>query len=101
MAHDEAISPVEGAAVLEALFHQSPTGLLILDTELRILRINLTRPVLHAVPPEQITGRHVTEVYDLSALPLPNTSSMQVGTSFGTNRGRSSRSYRAAAVGAA
>ncbi|MFI2203300.1 SpoIIE family protein phosphatase [Streptomyces sp. NPDC020192] len=67
MAQDEAISPVEGAAVLEALFHQSPTGLLILDTELRILRINLTRPVLHAAPPEQIMGRHVTEVYDLSA----------------------------------
>ncbi|MFI6358524.1 SpoIIE family protein phosphatase [Streptomyces sp. NPDC050743] len=67
MAQDEAISPVEGAPVLEALFHQSPTGLLILDTELRILRINITRPVLHAAPPEQIMGRHVTEVYDLSA----------------------------------
>ncbi|MER5918030.1 PAS domain-containing protein, partial [Streptomyces sp. NPDC001982] len=67
MAHNEAISPVEGAAVLEALFHQSPTGLLILDTELRILRINLTRPVLHEAPSEQITGRYLTDVYDLSA----------------------------------
>ncbi|MFF3463914.1 SpoIIE family protein phosphatase [Streptomyces sp. NPDC002619] len=67
MAQKEAISPVEGAAVLEALFHQSPTGLLILDTELRILRINLTRPALHEAPPEQITGRYLTDVYDLSA----------------------------------
>ncbi|MFF3919801.1 SpoIIE family protein phosphatase [Streptomyces sp. NPDC001852] len=67
MAQNEAVSPGEGAAVLEALFRQSPTGLLILDTELRILRINLTRPVLHEVPTEQIVGRHVTDVYDLSA----------------------------------
>ncbi|MGW1799731.1 PAS domain-containing protein, partial [Streptomyces sp. NPDC001984] len=67
MAHNEAISPVEDAAVLEALFDQSPTGLLILDTELRVLRINLTRPVLHEAPPEQIVGRHFTDVYDLSA----------------------------------
>ncbi|MFD0507658.1 PAS domain-containing protein [Streptomyces chiangmaiensis] len=67
MAHNEAISPVEDAAVLEALFDQSPTGLLILDTDLRILRLNLTRPALHAVHPEQTTGRHITDVYDLSA----------------------------------
>ncbi|MGW0633922.1 SpoIIE family protein phosphatase, partial [Streptomyces sp. NPDC002758] len=67
MAHNEAISPVEDAVVLEALFHQSPTDLLILDTQLRILRINLTRPVLHEAPPEQIMGRHITDVYGLSA----------------------------------
>ncbi|MGW1803325.1 SpoIIE family protein phosphatase, partial [Streptomyces sp. NPDC001984] len=67
MAQNEAISPVEGAAVLEALFDQSPTGLLILDTELRILRIHFTRPVLHEAPPEQIMGRHITDEYDLSA----------------------------------
>ncbi|MER6125433.1 SpoIIE family protein phosphatase [Streptomyces sp. NPDC001795] len=67
MAQNEAVSPGEGAAVLEALFHRSPTGLLILDTELRILRINLTRPALHEAPTEQIVGRHVTDVYDLSA----------------------------------
>ncbi|MGW4518844.1 SpoIIE family protein phosphatase [Streptomyces sp. NPDC004393] len=52
---------------METLFHQSPTGLLILDTELRILRINLTSPVLHEAPPEQIVGRHLTDIYDLSA----------------------------------
>ncbi|MFF3518062.1 PAS domain-containing protein [Streptomyces sp. NPDC002573] len=67
VAQSEAVSPGEGAAVLEALFCQSPTGLLILDTELRILRINLTRPVLHEAPTEQIVGRHVTDMYDLSA----------------------------------
>jgi PAS domain S-box-containing protein len=67
VAQNEAISPVEDAAVLKALFHQSPTGLLILDTDLRVLRFNLTRPVLHKVPPEPIVGRHITDVYDLSA----------------------------------
>ncbi|MGJ5752364.1 PAS domain S-box-containing protein [Streptomyces puniciscabiei] len=66
MAHNEAISPVEGAAVLEALFHQSPTGLMVLDRELRILRINVDTPFLHTAPPEQIMGRRVTDVYDFS-----------------------------------
>ncbi|WP_433448526.1 SpoIIE family protein phosphatase [Streptomyces sp. CA-142005] len=67
MAHNEAISPVEGAAVLEALFHQSPTGLMVLDTELRILWSNVNRPVLKSGPSEEIIGRHFTDVYDLSA----------------------------------
>ncbi|MER6473073.1 SpoIIE family protein phosphatase [Streptomyces collinus] len=66
MAHNQAISPVEGAAVLEALFHQSPTGLMVLDRELRILRINVDTPFLHTAPPEQIMGRRVTDVYDFS-----------------------------------
>ncbi|WP_164836515.1 PAS domain-containing protein [Actinacidiphila soli] len=53
--------------VLEALFHQSLAGLLVLDTELRIRRVHVTAPVLHEAPPEQIMGRHFTDVYDLSA----------------------------------
>ncbi|MQY36753.1 hypothetical protein SRB17_47550 [Streptomyces sp. RB17] len=67
MAQNEAISPVEGAAVLEALFHQSPTGLMVLDTELRILRIKVDSPFLYEASPEQVTGRRVTDVYDFSA----------------------------------
>ncbi|QTE01945.1 SpoIIE family protein phosphatase [Streptomyces cyanogenus] len=67
MAHNEAISPVEGAAVLEALFHQSPAGLMLLDTELRILWINVDTPVLESGTPEEILGRRFTDVYDLSA----------------------------------
>ncbi|MFF7188895.1 SpoIIE family protein phosphatase [Streptomyces sp. NPDC008222] len=55
------------AAVLEALFHQSPTGLLVLDTDLRILRVKAAPPLLDEVPCEQITGRHCNDVYDLSA----------------------------------
>ncbi|MGW2937693.1 SpoIIE family protein phosphatase [Streptomyces sp. NPDC001156] len=66
MVQNEAISPVEDAAALAVLFDQSPTDLLILDPELRILRINPTRPLLHEVPLEQITGRDFTDVYDLS-----------------------------------
>ncbi|MFJ1604544.1 SpoIIE family protein phosphatase [Streptomyces sp. NPDC088253] len=64
MAHNEAA--VEGAAVLEALFHQSPRDLMILDTKLRILRINGCTTAVHA-PPEQMMGRHLTDVFDLSA----------------------------------
>ncbi|MGW2939902.1 SpoIIE family protein phosphatase, partial [Streptomyces sp. NPDC001156] len=67
MAHNEASSPVEDAAVLQVLFDQSPTDLLILDPELRVLRVNLTRPLLHEAPPEQIMGRHITDEYDFSA----------------------------------
>ncbi|MGW0212624.1 PAS domain-containing protein, partial [Streptomyces sp. NPDC003233] len=67
MAHNEAISPVAGAAVLESLFHRSPTGLMVLDTELRILWTNVNTPVLKSGPPEEILGRHFTDVYDLSA----------------------------------
>jgi PAS domain S-box-containing protein len=67
VAQNEAIPPGVGAAVLEALFHQSPAGLLVLDTELRILRVHTATPVLHEAPPEQIMGRHFTDVYDLSA----------------------------------
>ncbi|MDT0470102.1 SpoIIE family protein phosphatase [Streptomyces gibsoniae] len=67
MARNEAISPDEDAAVLEVLFDQSPTDLLILDADLRVLRINLTRPLLYEMPLEQIIGRHFTEIYGLSA----------------------------------
>ncbi|WP_329292851.1 ATP-binding SpoIIE family protein phosphatase [Streptomyces sp. NBC_01455] len=67
MPQDETISPVEDAAVLEALFQHSRTGLLILDTQLRIRRFSVPRPVLHEEPPEQILGRPVTDVYNLSA----------------------------------
>lgn len=42
-----------------------------------------------------------TPVLDELALPLPNTSSVHMGAGFGVGRGRSSRRYRVAAVGAA
>ncbi|MFI1765914.1 SpoIIE family protein phosphatase [Streptomyces sp. NPDC020800] len=67
MAENEVASHAGDAAVLEALFHQSPTNLLVLDTELRILRISLAGPVLYESPPERIAGRHITDVFDLSA----------------------------------
>ncbi|MEU4038378.1 SpoIIE family protein phosphatase [Streptomyces collinus] len=66
MAHRQAISSDEGVALLDALFRQSPTGLMVLDRELRIVRISVNTPVLHPEPPEQITGRRFTDVYDLS-----------------------------------
>ena len=67
MAHNEAVSRVEGAAVLEALCHQSLAGLMVLDTELRILWISVNTPVLKSGPSEETRCRHFTDVYDLSA----------------------------------
>ncbi len=64
---NEAVSPVEDAAVLKALFRQSPTGLLILDKDLRILRVSLSRPVLPEASLERVRGRRLTDVYALSA----------------------------------
>ncbi|MCX4571854.1 PAS domain-containing protein [Streptomyces sp. NBC_01571] len=67
MPQNEAVPAVEDSAVLEALFRQSPTGLLILDRELRVLRASLPRPVLRKEPAEQPIGRRLTDVYALSA----------------------------------
>ncbi|MEU9214380.1 SpoIIE family protein phosphatase [Streptomyces sp. NPDC048415] len=67
MAQNEAVSPGVGRAVLEALFNRAPAHLLILDTELRILRVNLPTTFLRDVPPERFLGRRLTDVYDFSA----------------------------------
>lgn len=67
MAQYEAAPPGAGAVAPEAPFHHSPSGLLILDPELRVLRISLPGPLLHGAPPHRITGRHLTDVCDFSA----------------------------------
>ncbi|MFF1451278.1 SpoIIE family protein phosphatase [Streptomyces sp. NPDC058274] len=53
------------ASMLEALFTQSPIGLHLLDTELRVVRVNTATPVMRGVPPDDLTGRPVREVYDV------------------------------------
>ncbi|MGI5447346.1 SpoIIE family protein phosphatase [Streptomyces sp. CA-243310] len=50
-------------AVLDALFTQSPVGLHVLDTELRLVRINTATRAMHDVPVEGLLGRPFTDVF--------------------------------------
>ncbi|MFE5720602.1 SpoIIE family protein phosphatase [Streptomyces erythrochromogenes] len=49
--------------MLDALFTQSPVGLHILDTELRLVRSNTATRSLHEVAVEGLPGRHVTDTF--------------------------------------
>ncbi|MER7726804.1 SpoIIE family protein phosphatase [Streptomyces sp. NPDC096323] len=49
-------------ALLETLFRQSAVGLHVLDTELRVVRVNA---LSDSVPPDRIVGLHFTEAYRL------------------------------------
>ncbi|MET9776554.1 SpoIIE family protein phosphatase [Streptomyces sp. NPDC006367] len=51
-----------GGVVLDTLFRQSAVGLHILDTELRVVRVNA---LSHVAAPERIVGLHFTEAYRL------------------------------------
>ncbi|WP_405875676.1 PAS domain-containing protein [Streptomyces xanthophaeus] len=64
--------------MLDALFTQSPVGLHVLDTELRLVRINTATRSMLKVPVEGLLGRHFTDVEDAarrSPAPLPAPSS--------------------------
>ncbi|MGW6939692.1 SpoIIE family protein phosphatase [Streptomyces xanthophaeus] len=50
-------------AVLDALFTQSPVGLHVLDTELRLVRINTATRSMLKVPVEGLLGRHFTDAF--------------------------------------
>ncbi|MDT9689012.1 PAS domain-containing protein [Streptomyces sp. P9(2023)] len=58
------------SGVLEAVFTQSPVGLHVLDTELRVLRVNSAAVGMRGVPEREIVGRYFTEVYERFE-PLP------------------------------
>lgn len=51
------------SAVLEAVFAQSPLGLHVLDTDLRVIRVNTAAIGMRGIPEEQILGRPLAEVY--------------------------------------
>ncbi|GAA1541836.1 SpoIIE family protein phosphatase [Streptomyces albidochromogenes] len=53
------------AAMLEALFTQSPVGLHLLDENLRAVRVNTATPVMRGVAPETLLGRPFSEVYGM------------------------------------
>ncbi|MFG2794744.1 SpoIIE family protein phosphatase [Streptomyces sp. NPDC048419] len=52
----------EDRAVLDALFSQSPVGVAVFDTQLRLVRANPALERMHGVPNAQALGRRLSEV---------------------------------------
>ncbi|MFD6419000.1 SpoIIE family protein phosphatase [Streptomyces sp. NPDC060194] len=50
-------------AVLDAVFTRSDIGLHVLDTSLRVVRVNTVAVGIRGIPAELIVGRHVSEAY--------------------------------------
>ena len=59
--HDR--TPGRGEAVLDAVFNQSAVGLHVLDTELRVVRVNPVAIGMRGVPEESVIGRSAAEAY--------------------------------------
>ncbi|MGW4003717.1 PAS domain-containing protein [Streptomyces nigra] len=53
------------AAMLEALFTQSPIGLHLVDPDMRVVRVNTATPWMRAAGLGEIRGRRVRDVYRL------------------------------------
>ncbi|MFJ3235592.1 SpoIIE family protein phosphatase [Streptomyces sp. NPDC086787] len=53
------------ASMLEALFTQSPVGLHLLDTDLRVVRVNTATQAMQDLPQDEVVGRPFREVYDI------------------------------------
>ncbi|MDR6975988.1 GAF domain-containing protein/anti-sigma regulatory factor (Ser/Thr protein kinase) [Streptomyces sp. 3330] len=56
----------QAASMLEALFTRSPIGLHLLDTDLRVVRVNTATPVMQGVSLSELRGRPLREVYDMA-----------------------------------
>ncbi|MFB6709759.1 SpoIIE family protein phosphatase [Streptomyces sp. NPDC056333] len=52
-----------GGAILDALFTRSPVGLHVLDTELRVVRVNAAARGMRGVAVEDLVGVHFAEAY--------------------------------------
>jgi PAS domain S-box-containing protein len=52
-------------ALLDVLFSQSPVGLHLLDTDLRVLRVNAATRAMHGIREEQLIGRPLAKAYGL------------------------------------
>ncbi|WP_346766499.1 SpoIIE family protein phosphatase [Streptomyces sp. A1547] len=65
MTRSESAGPLDGpeAAMLDALFSQSPVGLHLLDTDLRVLRVNTATPAMQDLRMEDVVGRRFDEAY--------------------------------------
>ncbi|WP_079196882.1 SpoIIE family protein phosphatase [Streptomyces sp. CB02261] len=55
-------------AVLEAVFTHSDIGLHVLDTELRVVRVNTVGVGIRGIPPERLVGLPAAEAYALAGV---------------------------------
>jgi PAS domain S-box-containing protein len=55
----------QDVAILKAMFTHSPVGLLVLDDQLRVVRMNTASRGLRNTPVEHLLGKHFTEAYEL------------------------------------
>ncbi|MER6977811.1 SpoIIE family protein phosphatase [Streptomyces carpinensis] len=69
MAYGNPGRPVDetSAAMLEALFTGSPVGLHLLDTDLRVVRLNTATPAMRGVALDDLVGRPIRDVYHMVA----------------------------------
>ncbi|MEV8059114.1 PAS domain-containing protein [Streptomyces antimycoticus] len=67
MAHGDPGQPVDeaSAAMLEAMFTSSPVGLHLLNTDLRVVRLNTAAPAIEGVPSDGLIGRPIRDVYHM------------------------------------
>ncbi|WP_405809956.1 SpoIIE family protein phosphatase [Streptomyces sp. NBC_00210] len=67
MAHSDPGRRVDetAASMLEALFTQSPIGLHLLDTDLRVVRVNTATPAMRGVRLDDLKGRPARDVYGI------------------------------------
>ncbi|MEU6403310.1 SpoIIE family protein phosphatase [Streptomyces sp. NPDC046985] len=56
---------MRSAAMMEALFTRSPVGLHLLDTDLRVVRLNAATPFMQGVDEDTLIGRPMRDVYDI------------------------------------
>ncbi|MGW2939692.1 PAS domain-containing protein [Streptomyces sp. NPDC001156] len=63
----EALTPEVGTVVLQALFMRAPIGLVVLDTELRIVSANKTAQAVCGMDTEHLLGRHLADVYGFAS----------------------------------
>jgi len=61
----DAISQRADVAVLKAMFTQSPVGQLVLDDQLRVVRMNTATRELRHTPVGHLLGKRFTEAYEL------------------------------------
>ncbi|MET8809619.1 SpoIIE family protein phosphatase [Streptomyces sp. NPDC004546] len=63
----EALTPEVGTLVLQALFMRAPVGLVVLDTELRIVSANKTAQTLCGTDTEHLLGRRLADGYGFAS----------------------------------
>ncbi|MFD3571355.1 PAS domain-containing protein, partial [Streptomyces sp. NPDC058667] len=65
---EQAVPGPWGDAVLDAVFTQSDIGLHVLDTDLRVVRVNTVAVGIRGIPAERLVGLPAAEAYALAGI---------------------------------